>query len=132
MACDLWITLSRNKKRKGDNHAQEKPDRRQQPVVQLQFKIKFNKSTFALICIGTTTENTTSGVFTEFLRLVFLKNLRFRFLLSENISKECIVIVKKFDFEVFPYLYVLRSPEFIYAICEVMYVCICECVCVCE
>ena len=48
------------------------------------------------------------------------------FLLSEHIlCKEGIVIVKKFDFEIFTYLYVLRSPEFIYAILGVMYVCVC-------
>ena len=55
------------------------------------------------------------------------------FLLSEHIlCKESIVIVKEFDFEILTYLYVLRSPEFIYAIFGVMYVCMCLCVCVCE
>ena len=47
------------------------------------------------------------------------------FLLSKHIlCKESIVTVKKFDFEILTYLYVLRSPEFIYAIFTVMYVCI--------
>ena len=41
------------------------------------------------------------------------------------------VIVKKFDFEILTHLYVLRSPEFIYAIFAVMYVCMCVCVYVC-
>ena len=46
------------------------------------------------------------------------------FLLSEHILyKESIVILKKFDFEISTYIYVLRSPEFIYAIFGVMYVC---------
>ena len=41
-----------------------------------------------------------------------------KFLLSEHVlCKESIVIVKKLDFEVLTYLYVLRSPEFIYAFC---------------
>ena len=54
------------------------------------------------------------------------------FLLFEHIlCKESIVIVKKFDFEILIYLYVLRSPEFIYAIFGVMYVRMCVCVCVC-
>ena len=49
-------------------------------------------------------------------------------LLSEHIlRKESIVIMKKFDFEILMYLYVLRSPEFIYAIFTVMYVCVCVC-----
>ena len=53
------------------------------------------------------------------------------FLLSEHmLSKESIVIVKKFDFEILTYLYVLTSPEFIYAIFGVMYVCMCVCMCV--
>ena len=48
------------------------------------------------------------------------------FLLSEHILwNERIVIVKKFDFQIFPYLKVLRSPEFIYAIFTVMYMCMC-------
>ena len=47
------------------------------------------------------------------------------FLLSEHIlRKEIIVIVKKFDFEILTYLYVLRSPEFIDAIFTVMFVCV--------
>ena len=57
------------------------------------------------------------------------------FLLFEHIlCKESIVIVKKIDFEILTYLYVLKSPEFIYAIFAVMYACIgaCVCVCVCE
>ena len=45
------------------------------------------------------------------------------FLLSE-LCKESIVIVKKFDCEILTYLYVLRSPKFIYAF-PGMYVCIC-------
>ena len=54
------------------------------------------------------------------------------FLLSEHIlCKESIVIVKKFDFEILTHLYVLRSPEFIYAIFSVMYVCVCVCIYVC-
>ena len=48
------------------------------------------------------------------------------FLLSGHIlCKESIVIAKKFDFEIFTYLYVFRSPEFIYAIFTVIYVCVC-------
>ena len=56
-------------------------------------------------------------------------------LLSKHIlCKERIVIVKKFDFKILTYSYVFRSPEFIYAIFTVMYVCMCVCVyvCVCE
>ena len=50
-------------------------------------------------------------------------------LLSEHIlCKESIVIVKEFDFEIFTYLCVFRSPEFLYAIFMVMYVCMCVCV----
>ena len=53
-------------------------------------------------------------------------------LLSEHIlCKESIVNDKKFDFEILTYLYVFRSPEFIYAIFGVMYVCMCVCMCVC-
>ena len=55
-----------------------------------------------------------------------------QFLLSEHIlCKESIVGLKRFDFEIFTYLYVLKSPEYIYAIFEVMYVCVCMCVCLC-
>ena len=42
--------------------------------------------------------------------------------------------MKKFDFEISTYLYVLRSPEFIYAIFRMFYPCICVvcmCFCVC-
>ena len=50
------------------------------------------------------------------------------FLLSEHILyKESIVIVKKFDFEILTYLYVLRSIEFIYAIFRVMSACMFVC-----
>ena len=53
------------------------------------------------------------------------------FLLSEHrLCKESIVIAKKFDFEILTYLYVFRSPKFIYAIFSVMYGCVCACVCV--
>ena len=55
----------------------------------------------------------------------------FPFLLSEHIlCKESIVVVKKIDFQISTYLYVLRSSEFIYAIFMVicMYVCVCLCV----
>ena len=46
-------------------------------------------------------------------------------MLSEHIlCKENIVIVKKFDHEILTYLYVMRSPEFIYDIFMVMYVCV--------
>ena len=37
------------------------------------------------------------------------------------LRKKSIVIVKKFDFEIFTYLYVFRSPEFIYAIFTVIW-----------
>ena len=47
------------------------------------------------------------------------------------LCKESIVMVKKFDFEIWTYLYILRSPEFIYVIFTVMYVCMCVCVCAC-
>ena len=57
---------------------------------------------------------------------------RIYFLLSEHmLCKESIVIVKKFDFEILMYLYILRFPEFIYAIFAVMYVFMCVCMCVC-
>ena len=39
------------------------------------------------------------------------------------ISRKC------FDFEISTYLYFLRSPKFIYAIFEVMYICMCASVC---
>ena len=60
----------------------------------------------------------------------------FQFLLSEHIlCKKNVVIVKKFDTEILTYLYILRSPEFIYPIFAVMYECVCACVyvrvCVC-
>ena len=57
--------------------------------------------------------------------IFFFKN---RFLLSEHtLCKESIEIVKKFDFEILMYLYVLRPPEFIYAIFGVMCACrVCE------
>ena len=55
------------------------------------------------------------------------------FLLSEHmLRKKSFVIVRKFDFEILTYLSVLRSPEFIYAIFEVMYVCVYVCVYVSE
>ena len=55
------------------------------------------------------------------------------FLFSEHIlCKESIDIVKKFDFEILTYLYVLKSPEFIYAIFAVIYVCMCVCMYVSE
>ena len=48
------------------------------------------------------------------------------FLLSERmLCKISVVIVKKFDFEILTYLYVLRPPEFIYAIFKVIYVYVC-------
>ena len=48
------------------------------------------------------------------------------FLHSEHILwKKSIVIVKKFDFEILTYLYLLRSLELIYAIFTVMCVCVC-------
>ena len=51
------------------------------------------------------------------------------FLLSKHIlCKENIVNVRKFDFEILTHLY-FRSPEFIYAIFMVMYVCVCVYVC---
>ena len=49
-----------------------------------------------------------------------------RFLLSEHIlCKESIVIMKEIDFEILTDFYALRSPEFIYVIFTVMYVCMC-------
>ena len=39
--------------------------------------------------------------------------------------KKSIVVIKKFYFEILTYLYVLRPPEFIYAIFTVMYLCMC-------
>ena len=46
------------------------------------------------------------------------------FLLSDHIlCKESILIVKKFDFEILTYLYILTSPEFIYATFMVMCTC---------
>ena len=58
----------------------------------------------------------------------FTYTFQMLFLLSEHLLyKESIVIVKKFDSEILMYLYVLRSPEFIYAIFGVMYVCMCVC-----
>ena len=54
------------------------------------------------------------------------------FLLSEHVPcKESIVIMKKFDYEILIYLYVLRYSDFIYAIFTVVYVCMYVCVCVC-
>ena len=48
-------------------------------------------------------------------------------LLSKHIlCKENIVIMATLEFEIFKYLHVLRSLEFIYAIFMVMYVCVCE------
>ena len=68
-------------------------------------------------------------IFTNIKRFKFFTNIKqklksFCLLLSEHIPcKKSIVIVKKFDFEIFTYLYVFSSPEFIYAIFTVMYVC---------
>ena len=45
--------------------------------------------------------------------------------------KESIVIRKKFDFEIFIYLHVLRSLEFTCTIFAVMYTCMCACMCLC-
>ena len=45
--------------------------------------------------------------------------------------KESTVTAKAFDFEILMYLYVFTSPEFMYAIFKVMYVCMYVCVCVC-
>ena len=57
----------------------------------------------------------------------------FPLLLFEHVlCKESVIVMKKFDFEILTYLYVLRSPEFIYAIFTVMYACMCECESVCE
>ena len=57
---------------------------------------------------------------------------RMPFLLFEHmLCKKSIVIVKKFDFEIFIYLHVFRPPEFFYANFMVMYVCVYACVCVC-
>ena len=51
------------------------------------------------------------------------------FFLSEHITfKKNIVIVKKFDFEILAYLYILGSSEFIYSIVTVINVCVCACV----
>ena len=48
-----------------------------------------------------------------------------KLLFSEHIlCKESITVVKKFDFEILTYLYVLKSPEFIYAMFMVMYACV--------
>ena len=53
-------------------------------------------------------------------------------LLSERVfCKESIVIMKKFDFEIFTCLCVLRSPEFIYVIFMVIYACRRFCACAC-
>ena len=47
-------------------------------------------------------------------------------LLSEHkLHKESIVIMKKFDFEILAYLYILRFPQFICAIFTVMHACMC-------
>ena len=55
-----------------------------------------------------------------------------KYLLSEHIlGKANIVTVKKFDFQILTYLCVFKSPEFIYAIFKVMYVCVCMYACVC-
>ena len=50
------------------------------------------------------------------------------FLLSKYIlRKESVVIMKKFDFDILTYLYVLRSREFNYTIFTMMYACMCVC-----
>ena len=49
-----------------------------------------------------------------------------KLLLSEHIlCKEKFIIMKKFDFEILTYFYVLRSPEFIYTIPTVMHAYMC-------
>ena len=56
-------------------------------------------------------------------------NAMYTFSLSEHIqSKESFVIMKKFDFRILTYLYILRSPKFIYGIFVAMYgwMCVCE------
>ena len=45
--------------------------------------------------------------------------------LTYTICKESIATAKKFDFEILTYLYVLGSPDFIYAIFMVKNVCMC-------
>ena len=56
---------------------------------------------------------------------------RLSFLLSEDIlCKESILIMKKFDFEILTYLYILRPPQFFYAIFMMIYAFNCVRVCV--
>ena len=53
------------------------------------------------------------------------------FLRSEHmLCKESIVIMKKFTLRFLTYLYVFSSPEYIYVIFMVMYVCARVCLCV--
>ena len=46
--------------------------------------------------------------------------------------QENIEVMKKFNYAILIYLYVLSYPEFIYAIFTVMYLYVCACMCVCE
>ena len=70
-----------------------------------------------------------SYVSTSLLFLAFRLNaIRF---FEHILCKDSIVIVKKFDFEILTYSYVLWSQEIIYAIFAGIYVCMCACLCVC-
>ena len=63
------------------------------------------------------------------LRAVFPNEIASKF--PNILCNESIIVVKKFDFEILTYLYVLRTPKFIYAIFRVMNVCMCVSLCVC-
>ena len=67
----------------------------------------------------------------SFLDIAYKPMFSFSLLSGHILCKESIAIVKKFDCEILTYLYVLRPPDFIYAIFEAMYVCVCVSVCVC-
>ena len=89
---------------------------------QVIFNLSFLECTFYLL------KDQVKIWFTFLLKLYFNT-----FLLSEHmLCKESIVIVKKLDFEVLTYLYVFRSPEFLYTIFKMMYVCLYVYVCVCS
>ena len=59
--------------------------------------------------------------------ITLLQNFFFFLFPSIYYVRECIVIVKKLDFQILTYLYVFRYPEFIYVIFTVMYACVCVC-----
>ena len=67
----------------------------------------------------------------KFFSLCSLVMVEIVFFFFERILCEESIVIKKINFDILIYLYVLRPPEFTYAVFEVTYVSVCACVCVC-